>query len=225
MKKLLMMVVVLVTAAALFTSCGGSGDPDAGGGSGGGGGGYSGGGGGYSGGGGTIVPVSITYIFDKSTLTQDCSEKDFDAFFETSGNYECQYVYRNADSPLMEEAVLTYDQRAEYTITKESSSTPPDTEFTKATSTIYVQASGISDSDVKEEIKEFWEDEGYSVSFSGDTAICSIADYLEDVDDIPLYPGQYMFKDICKTNADKSKVYLKVALDTEYSYELLIAKK
>lgn len=235
MKKLLMIVVALVTAAALFTSCGGSGDPDAGGGSGGGGGGgYSGGGGGggasgggssTSGGDTTTTTIDVPYIFAIDSLTEDCSESDFSAFFDTPGNYECQYIYSMTEFVGTTYAVLTYNQKAEYTITKASYDEYPETNFTKASSTLYIKTQGVASSSAQTDIRNFYEPDGYTVTFNGDTATCVKNNDLENADDIPLTPSTYRFKKTCKMNADGSKVYITIepALDTEA--ELLIAKK
>lgn len=228
MKKLLMIAVVLVTAAALFTSCGGAADPDkddtskttkSGGNN-------AGGGNGGGSGGAGAEKIEVPYIFDITALTADCSQEDFTAFFETPGNYKCQHTYSTTEFiGESTAATMTYDNQAEYTITKASIDEPPKTEFTKASSILYIKTPELADSSNQQLIKAMWEDEGYTITFNGDTAVCTRTNPLDYTDDMPLSPGQYAIKQSCKTNADKSKVYLTAEWALGSSYELLIEKK
>ncbi len=122
-------------------------------------------------------------------------------------------------------ATLAFDNQAEYTITKASVDESPKTEFTWASSILYIKTPDLADSTNQQLTKAMWEDEGYTITFNGDTAVCTRTNPLDYTDDIPLSPGQYSFKESCKTNADKSKVYLIATFALGSSYELLIEKK
>ncbi len=227
MKKLLMMVVVLVTAAALFTSCG-SGNPDEGGngdgsngtsssGSGSGGSGSGGSGSGGSGG-SSGTTINVPKIFDMSALTTDCTQEEFEAFFDTAGDYECQYIFSNSDFYGSALSETIYSTKAEYTITTELFSAP-ETEFTNASETVYVE---IVDSTHKDMIQTSYEDEGYTVTFNGNIATCTKPDDPNLADDIALSPGLFLAKDVCKISNDGSKVYITYGGNL---HTLLISKK
>lgn len=224
MKKLLTLAVALLTAAALFISCspssGDNSEDDSSGTSSSGSG--SGGSGGDSGstGSGQTSTSAISYIFDKSSLTVDCSENVFDDFLDATGTYKFQIVYSLNEGTA---AGITYSYKGQYKI---NDGTAGEQEFSELIETLYAKNPGLSDSTAQQAIKEIYEAQGFTVTINGDTAICVNSDAIDNPSSaVPeISHNLYSIKKTCKidkaTNPTKLYITVEGVLGNEIMYYL-----